>query len=180
MPPHETLVAASVSWGIGGVGNPDLHAHAYNTLEPGVFFGRGYGDLPDRLSWFRPFAIAGALVADFPLSHQSRPRPSAALVDNPVIVHTGFALEYSTLYLTHRFNGEPPSEEPVKQFIPLIEFAFDSPLNGGYGTETSATMNPGLAYVARLSNSRRRSSCPLAASVARRAFGWPHCSSWMT
>lgn len=145
--PHETLVAASVSWGIGGVGNPDLHAHSYNTLEPGIFFGRGFGDLPDRLSWLRPFAIAGALVADFPLRHQSRPRPGAALVDNPVIVHTGFALEYSTLYLTDRFNGGPPSEEPVKQFVPLIEFAFDTPLNGGYGTATSATMNPGLAYV---------------------------------
>jgi hypothetical protein len=57
---HETLVAASLSWGIGGVGNPDLHAHAYNTLEPGIFFGRGFGGLPDRLSWFRPIAIAVA------------------------------------------------------------------------------------------------------------------------
>jgi hypothetical protein len=145
--PHETLLAASVSWGIGGIGNPNLHAHAYNTVEPGVFFGRGLGDLSERYSWLRPFAIAGGQVVDVPLSRQSRPRSGAVPVDNPVILHTGFALEYSTLYLTDRFNGETPSEEPVKQFVPLVEFEFDSPLNGGYGTATSVTMNPGLAYV---------------------------------
>lgn len=145
--PHETLVAASVSWGIGGIGNPNLHAHAYNTVEPGVFLGRALGDLSERYSWLRPFAVAGALVVDVPLSRQSRPSASAIPIDNPVIVHTGFALEYSTLYLTTRYNGEPPSEEPVRQFVPLFEFQFDSPLNGGYGTATAATMNPGLAYV---------------------------------
>jgi hypothetical protein len=145
--PHESLIAASVAWGIGGVGNADLHAHAYNTLEPGVFFGRGLGDLADRFSWLRPFGVTGGLVADFPLSRRSRPYPAATPLDNPIIVHTGLALEYSPLYLTDRAKGYPPSAEPVKQFIPLVEFQFDSPLNGGYGRQTSATMNPGLAYV---------------------------------
>lgn len=145
--PHESLVAVGVSWGLGGVGKPDLHAHTYNTVEPGVFFGRGVGDISDALSWLRPFGLAGAFVVDIPLSKQSRPAPGAALVDNPVILHTGFAIEYSTLYLTDRFQGGPPKEEPIRQFVPLVEFEFDSPMNGGYGRATSATMNPGLAYV---------------------------------
>ena len=39
----------------------------------------------------------------------------------------GFALEYSMLYLTDRFTGGPPNEEPLNQLVPLVEFAFVSP-----------------------------------------------------
>ena len=50
----------------------------------------------------------------------------------------------STYYLTDRFTpGKLPKDEPLHQFIPLVEFAFDMPL----GEKTAATMNPGLAYV---------------------------------
>jgi hypothetical protein len=35
-------------------------------------------------------------------------------------------------------------EEPLNQFVPLVEFAFISP----YGQKTAATIYPGLAYVA--------------------------------
>jgi hypothetical protein len=48
-------------------------------------------------------------------------------------------------YLTNRYTpGKLPKDEPVHQFIPLVEFAFDTPR----GEKTAATMNPGLAYVA--------------------------------
>jgi hypothetical protein len=59
-------------------------------------------------------------------------------------LHWGFAIEYSTLYLTDRFKpGVLPKEEPLHQLIPLVEFAFESPR----GQKTSATANPGFAYV---------------------------------
>ena len=60
------------------------------------------------------------------------------------ILHWGFAVEFSTLYLTSRFTGGPPKEEPLDQLVPLVEFAFDS----SRGTKSIATMNPGLSYVA--------------------------------
>jgi len=67
------------------------------------------------------------------------------LTRNVDILHWGFAIEFSTLYLTNRFTpGKLPKEEPLNQFVPLIEFAFDSPI----GEKTAATMNPGLSYVA--------------------------------
>ena len=31
-----------------------------NTVQPGVFFGKGFGDLPNGLAWLRPFAVTGA------------------------------------------------------------------------------------------------------------------------
>ena len=63
---------------------------------------------------------------------------------NVEIIHSGFAIEYSTLYLTGRFvPGQLPPEEPLHQFVPLVEFAFDTPR----GQKTAATANPGLADV---------------------------------
>jgi hypothetical protein len=50
------------------------------------------------------------------------------------------------LYLTSRFTGGPPSEEPFNQLVPLIEFPVDTTINGGRFT-SAATMNPGLSYV---------------------------------
>ena len=57
---------------------------------------------------------------------------------------SGFSIQYSTLYLTSRFDGGPPKDEPLNQLVPLVEFRFDSPR----GQTTAATMNPGFAYVA--------------------------------
>jgi hypothetical protein len=66
------------------------------------------------------------------------------LTRNVDTLHWGFSLQYSTYYLTGRYTpGKLPKDEPVQQFIPLVEFAFDTPR----GEKTAATMNPGLAYV---------------------------------
>ena len=59
-------------------------------------------------------------------------------------LHWGFSIQYSTLYLTSRFDAGPPKNEPLNQLVPLVEFKFDSPR----GQYTAATMNPGFAYVA--------------------------------
>jgi hypothetical protein len=67
------------------------------------------------------------------------------LTRNVDILHWGFALEFSTLYLTSRFTpGKLPKDEPLNQLVPLVEFSFDSVR----GEKTLATMNPGLSYVA--------------------------------
>jgi hypothetical protein len=58
--------------------------------------------------------------------------------------HWGFSIQYSTLYLTSRYDGGPPREEPLNQLVPLVEFKFDTPR----GQYTAATANPGFAYVA--------------------------------
>jgi hypothetical protein len=59
-------------------------------------------------------------------------------------LHWGFSIQYSTLYLTSRFDGGSPKAEPLNQLVPLVEFKFDSPR----GQYTVATANPGFAYVA--------------------------------
>jgi hypothetical protein len=60
---------------------------------------------------------------------------------NGNILHWGLAFEYSTLYLTDRFPGGSPKEEPLNQLVPLVEFAFDTPMGRGFGRKTTGTAN---------------------------------------
>ena len=123
-----------------------------STVLPGVFFGKGFGELPDALAWARPFAVTGALSVEVPTSRRSTAldnstpgelAPTSFQTDT--ILHWGLSLQYSTFYLTPRFTaGKLPRGEPLDQFIPLVEFAFDTPV----GKKTAATINPGIAYVA--------------------------------
>jgi hypothetical protein len=150
--PHETLISASLMWGIGKSGSQGVDASAPNTIRPGIFFGKGFGDLPDNFAWLRPFGVTAAVVLEHPTGSVSTNfgidplsgQLGRMVTANVDILHWGFAVEFSTLYLTSRFNGGPPKEEPLNQLVPLVEFAFDS----SRGTKTIATMNPGLSYVA--------------------------------
>jgi hypothetical protein len=51
---YEPLVSVGVAWGIGQSGAPAVGADEPNTIQPGIFFGKGFGDLPDWLAWARP------------------------------------------------------------------------------------------------------------------------------
>ena len=151
---HEILVAAGTTWGIGRSGAQAAGASAPNLVAPGIFFGKGFGDLPDNLAWLRPFGITGAVSYEQPLAggtstniglDSQTDQLGPVFTRNVAVTHWGLAVEFSTLYLTNRFTpGKLPKQEPLNQFVPLVEFAFDS----APGTKTFATMNPGLSYVA--------------------------------
>jgi hypothetical protein len=150
--PHEALISASLAWGIGHSGTEGVDTNAPNTIKPGLFLGKGFGDLPDSFSWLRPFGVTGAFVLEHPTGSASTNLGidpitgwlGPMITGNVDILHWGFTVEFSTLYLTDRFTGGPPKEEPLNQLVPLVEFAFDS----SKGTKSIATMNPGLSYVA--------------------------------
>jgi hypothetical protein len=148
---HEALISVGLAWGIGHSGARDVGADAPNTIQPGLFFGKGLGDLPDSLSWLRPFAITGAFVDEVPLGSGGM-----ALAPNPALgsFNAVFSPAVETLHWVSR-SSLAPSISPagstaalrstnLNQFVPLVEFKFDSPR----GQYTAATMNPGFAYVA--------------------------------
>ena len=150
---REMLVSAGLAWGIGHSGAQGVGGNAPDLITPGIFFGKGFGDLPDNLAWLRPFAITGAVTFEHPMTGASTNfaidlqtgQFGPMLTPKVDTLHWGFAVEFSTLYLTDRFTpGKLPKEEPLNQLVPLVEFSFDSPR----GQKTSATMNPGLSYVA--------------------------------
>lgn len=152
--PHETLLSVSLDWGLPNSGSTAVGAGRPGSIQPGVFMGKGFGDLPDGWSGLRPFGVAAGFEGELPVHRRSTSLELDPATDqlatlpatNPDMLHWGFALEYSTLYLTDRFTGGPPKEEPLRQWVPLVELAFDTPLSAG-GKHT-ATANPGLSYVA--------------------------------
>ena len=120
---HEALVSAGLAWGIGRSGAEGVAASGPNTIQPGLFFGKGFGDLPDNLAWLRPFAVTGAIVDEVPIQTATGnalvPNPETGrlqpiLIPQVETLHWGFSIQYSTYYLTSRFTGGPPKEEAAK------------------------------------------------------------------
>jgi hypothetical protein len=129
---HEAIFSVGGEWEIGGSGSQQVGADSASTFTPTIYFGKGFGDLPDALKYAKPFALTGTLGEDLPLSA------------DPNSLEWGFALEYSLPYLQSQVKdiGLP---EPFKNMIPLVEFSFDSPQNRD-GGETTGTINPGVLY----------------------------------
>ena len=102
--PHEVMISAGLAWGIGGSGAQGVGASNPDALLPGIFFGKGFGDLPNSLSWLRPFAITAAVTLEHPMAATSTNfgldsqagRFGLMATRNVDIMHWGFSIQYST------------------------------------------------------------------------------------
>src|SRR6266540_6987437 len=56
---HETLLSLGLSWDVGGTGSKKVDAESFSTWTPSLFFGKGFGDLPDQLDLLKPLAVTG-------------------------------------------------------------------------------------------------------------------------
>ena len=135
-PKHEAIFSVGGEWEMGGTGSRLVGADPTSTFTPAIYFGKGFGDLPDSVKYMRPFALTGTLGEDLPTSGA-----------NPNALEWGFAAEYSLPYLQSQVEdlGLPA---PFKNMIPLVEFSLVSPENRG-GGGTTGTINPGVLYETR-------------------------------
>src|SRR5262249_57636547 len=107
----ETLVSAGLGWGIGHSGAQGAGANAPDLIAPGIFFGKGFGDLPASLAWLRPFGITGALTLEHPMTGTSinsgidpaTGQLGPTLTRNVDTLHWGFPLAFTPLSPTHTF-----------------------------------------------------------------------------
>ncbi|MDE3066382.1 MAG: hypothetical protein KGJ60_02415 [Verrucomicrobiota bacterium] len=130
--PYESIFSVGADWDVGGTGAKKIGADSANTFTPTIYFGKGFGDLPDALNYVKPFALTGVIGEALPTS--------AA----PDSLEWGFALEYSLPYMESQMKdiGLPA---PFKNMIPLVEFSFETPENRG-GGPTTGTINPGVLW----------------------------------
>ena len=99
--PHELLLSVGVDAEIGASGSSSLGVDRFSTISPGIFFGKGLGDLPKSLSFLRPFAVTGVLSLDFPTQAKTT-SDSGDVQQNPHVLGTG---------LRHRVQHSlPPGE----------------------------------------------------------------------
>jgi hypothetical protein len=142
---HETILSAGADWDIGGSGSKRVGADSFSTVTPTLFFGKGFGDLPETVQYLRPFALTGSAGIGIPTrasSPTAEDDGSLATEQHPNVLELGLALEYSLPYL-QSFVKDVGLREPFNRIIPVVELSVEKPINRGGGPWVG-TVNPGL------------------------------------
>jgi hypothetical protein len=154
--PHEAIASFGLGIEIGGTGSSSIGADSFSTWAPGIFFGKGFGDLPEALRFLKPFAVTGVAGIAIPTSASTRSvmvndetgEREVEIERNPEVLEWGFALEYSVIYLQSQVQ-DMHLPAPIDRLIPLVEFALETPLNRGAEGETTGTINPGVIWAGK-------------------------------
>ena len=153
---HEAIVSIGLGVEVGGTGSRSVGADPFSTWAPGIFFGKGFGDLPTAVRFLKPFALTGQVGIAIPTSASTR----SVTVDvhtgerdieverHPDVLEWGFALEYSLIYLQSQVQ-DLHLRAPLDRLIPLVEFALETPLNRGEEGQTTGTINPGVIWAGK-------------------------------
>jgi hypothetical protein len=150
---HETILSLGTGVEIGGTGNKRVDADPFTTWAPGLFFGKGFGDLPDTVWFLKPLAVTGLVAVAIPTSASTRTvtvnettgERDIDIERHPDVLEWGFAVEYSIIYFQEQVK-DIGLHRPFDRLIPLVEFAFETPLNRGQKGQTTGTINPGLIW----------------------------------
>jgi hypothetical protein len=147
---HETILSAGVDWDIGGSGSKRVGAESLSNVTPALFFGKGFGDLPDSAMYLRPLALTGSVGIGIPTRASSsslNDDGDVVIERHPHMLNLGFAIEYSLPYL-QSFVKDVGLREPFNRLIPVVEFALTTPLDRGRGP-TTGTINPGILWAGK-------------------------------
>jgi len=153
---HEAIVSVGFGVEIGGTGSSSIGADSFSTWAPGIFFGKGFGDLPEAVRFLKPFALTGVAGVAIPTSASTRTitvndqtgERDIEIERHPDVLEWGFALEYSVIYLQSQVQ-DMHLPAPIDRLIPLVEFALETPLNRGARGPTTGTINPGVIWAGK-------------------------------
>ena len=153
---HEAIASIGLGVEVGGTGSRSVGADSFSTWAPGIFFGKGFGDLPVAVRFLKPFAITGQVGIAIPTSASTRSVTVNAetgeqeidVERHPDVLEWGFALEYSLIYLQSQVQ-DIGLRVPFDRLIPLVEFALETPLNRGEEGQTTGTINPGIIWAGK-------------------------------
>jgi hypothetical protein len=142
---HETamMLGLIVDWGGTGATNAGLGT-SYSFLTPSYYFGQGFGQLPDDLSWARPFAVTGQIGYQIPTMSYDVVQG----VYIPQVLVYGASLQYSMPYLKSEVKDLQLADF-FNHLIFITEAQFSTPVanNLGNSYETTGTINPGVIYI---------------------------------
>ena len=155
-PEHEFVMSVGLSIEWGGTGAQSVGADPFNTYTPTLYFGKGFGDLPDTLSWIRPVAVTGQIGYAIPARRSTTlfsidPDSGDLNADtefHPRVLNWGATIQYSMPYLKSAVIdfGLP---DFVNHLIPIVEATMQTPVSNTFasGTLTTGTINPGILWV---------------------------------
>jgi len=147
---HEAIMSAGVDADLGGTGSKRVGREPFSTFTPALFFGKGFGDLPEDAKFLRPLAITGQLGVGIPSSASStsiNDEGEASVEQHPNFLQWGFSIQYSLIYL-QSFVKDVGLPEPFNRMVPVIEIPLQTGLNRG-ASGTTGTVNPGIIWSGR-------------------------------
>ena len=131
-PEHEVILTGGLDWEIGGSGSRSVAGRS-SSYTPTLKYGKGFGDLPDTMTYLKPLAITGTV--GYALSGRN---------GDPNIIQWAGAIEYSLLYLQNNVKDQGFGNF-IAHLTPIVEYNFSSPVSAG-GGGTAGTINPGLIW----------------------------------
>lgn len=139
---RETIYSIGVEAALGGTGTNHIGAEDFTVVTPAFFFGKGFGDLFEPMSFMRAFAVTGLLGVAIPTEAHTT-NEFGEIEDNPSTLEIGLALEYSMIYLQSQVQniGLGP---PFDRMVLLTEISLETPMSGDGSTR--GTISPGFVW----------------------------------
>ena len=142
---HELAILSGliVDWGHTGSTGSGF-ATTFSQVTPTLYFGKGFGDLPDSFSWIRPFAVTGQVGYQIPTN--SFDFTQSVFIPQQLVY--GASLQYSMPYLKSEvIDLQLP--EFFNHLIPIVEVSLTTPVANNFGNPytTTGTVNPGVIWV---------------------------------
>jgi hypothetical protein len=131
---REMLLSIGANLELGGTGAARVGAESGSTLSPAIFFGKGFGDLPDAAKYLRPLAVTVAVSPAF-----------STRSFNARSVDTGFTVSYDLSYLQN-YTKNVGLTAPFNRLIPIVEVPLSTCTSGDCSGKTTGTINPGVIW----------------------------------
>jgi hypothetical protein len=142
---HEGIFSLGLAVEAGGVGSKRVAERA-TMISPAFYFGKGLGDLPEALTFLKPFSITGSFSANNPANRFTGSGDDKER--NVTTLSYGAALIYSIPYLQSAIKDVGLSA-PFDRMFPVVEFDFASPISGPDKRITTAFANPGVIWAGK-------------------------------
>jgi hypothetical protein len=133
---HEFMASVGAFAELGGTGAKSI-ANPHSAITPTLFFGKGFGDLPDYLKYLKPIAITGTVG----------PRVTLNSAD-PDSLSWGVTVQYSLPYL-QTFVQDLGLKQPFSNMVPIVEFPMSTCTGSPCSGHTTGSINPGVIWLNR-------------------------------
>jgi hypothetical protein len=149
--PHELILSVGTDFDLGRTGARQI-AESFTTISPALFFGKGFGDLPESMGFLRPFAITGVVGYGFPTRSGNvsiDPVTGETVVErNPTTLNWAFSVQYSLIYL-QSFVKDVGLGAPFNRMILVTEFPMQTCMSADCKGQITGTVNPGIVWAGK-------------------------------
>jgi hypothetical protein len=149
---HETILSVGAGIELGGTGTSRIGAESFSVISPALFFGKGFGDLPESMNFLRPFAITCIVGPNFPTRSKNvifdEETEETEVERNPTTLTWGFTMQYSLQYL-QSFVKDVGLGAPFNRMVIVTEFPMETCMSADCEGQTTGFVNPGIVWIGK-------------------------------